>query len=120
MPTYRWRTVGAGLLLCLLGSAAASAQPPQSGTAAAARTVDAPSAFSIEAARTAAPITIDGKLDEAAWAGARPIESLTQRDPNEGQPATEATEVRFLFVKGQLTSTDNKHEQLYERYRARP
>lgn len=30
------------------------------------------------------------------------------------------TDVRFLFIKGQLTSTDDKHRQLYEKYRARP
>jgi imidazolonepropionase-like amidohydrolase len=30
------------------------------------------------------------------------------------------TEVRYLFIKGKLTSTDNKHRQLYEEYRKRP
>jgi hypothetical protein len=28
--------------------------------------------------------------------------------------------VRFLFIKGKLTSTDNKHRELYEQYRKRP
>jgi imidazolonepropionase-like amidohydrolase len=37
-----------------------------------------------------------------------------------GDPLELTTEVRFLFIKGQLTSTDNKHRQLYEEYRKRP
>ncbi|MBI1750075.1 MAG: amidohydrolase family protein [Acidobacteria bacterium] len=37
-----------------------------------------------------------------------------------GDPLEIQTEVRYLFIKGQLTSTDNKHRQLYEKYRARP
>jgi imidazolonepropionase-like amidohydrolase len=37
-----------------------------------------------------------------------------------GDPLELRTEVRYLFIKGQLTSTDNKHKQLYEKYRARP
>ena len=42
-------------------------------------------------------VTIDGKLDEAAWASATPIGDLTQSTPNEGKPATEKTEVRVLY-----------------------
>ncbi len=30
------------------------------------------------------------------------------------------TEVKYLFINGQLTSTDNKHKQLYEEFRKRP
>jgi len=37
-----------------------------------------------------------------------------------GDPLEIRTEVRFLFIRGQLTSNDNKHKQLYEKYRARP
>ncbi len=37
-----------------------------------------------------------------------------------GDPLELQTDVRYLFIKGQLTSTDNKHRQLYEKYRARP
>src|SRR5690348_2010268 len=42
-------------------------------------------------------IVLDGKLDEAAWALARPITEFTQLDPDEGKPASEKSEVRFLF-----------------------
>lgn len=30
------------------------------------------------------------------------------------------TEIRYVFVKGQQTSLDTRHKQLYEKYRARP
>jgi imidazolonepropionase-like amidohydrolase len=37
-----------------------------------------------------------------------------------GDPLEIRTELRYLFIKGQLTSTENKHHQLYEEYRKRP
>jgi imidazolonepropionase-like amidohydrolase len=37
-----------------------------------------------------------------------------------GDPLELRTEVRYLFIQGQLTLTDNKHRQLWEEYRKRP
>jgi imidazolonepropionase-like amidohydrolase len=37
-----------------------------------------------------------------------------------GDPLEIQTQVRYLFIKGQLTSTDNRHRDLYEQYRKRP
>jgi len=37
-----------------------------------------------------------------------------------GDPLEIQTEVRFLFIEGKLTSTDNRHRELYEQYRKRP
>lgn len=37
-----------------------------------------------------------------------------------GDPLAIPTEVRYLFIKGQLVDTDNKQRQLYEKYRKRP
>ena len=37
-----------------------------------------------------------------------------------GDPLEIRTEVRYLFIKGQLTSTANRHRDLYEQYRKRP
>ncbi len=37
-----------------------------------------------------------------------------------GDPLEITTQVRHLFIHGRLTSTDNKHRQLYEKYLARP
>ncbi|NIR43052.1 MAG: hypothetical protein GWN99_04065, partial [Gemmatimonadetes bacterium] len=45
---------------------------------------------------------IDGRLDDAAWALAEPITDFVQRDPDEGEPATERTEVRVLYDDGSL------------------
>jgi hypothetical protein len=42
-------------------------------------------------------ILLDGKLDEPAWIAAEPISNFTQNDPEEGKPASQRTEVRFLF-----------------------
>jgi hypothetical protein len=49
------------------------------------------------AARRVGPITLDGKLDEPDWQTARPAENFTQAQPDEGKPATQRTEVRFLY-----------------------
>jgi hypothetical protein len=51
----------------------------------------------VRAVRVSAPIHVDGVLDEAAWAAAAPLTGLRQRDPHEGEAATESTEVRVLF-----------------------
>ena len=37
-----------------------------------------------------------------------------------GDPLDVTTEVRYVFIKGQLTSTDNKQKALYEKYLNRP
>lgn len=47
--------------------------------------------------RTAAPIGIDGQLDEAAWQSATQIGDLIQREPLAGRPQTQRTEVRLLY-----------------------
>ncbi len=49
------------------------------------------------AASVSSGITIDGKLDEAAWAKATPITDFHQQQPNEGAPPTQRTEVRILY-----------------------
>ena len=37
-----------------------------------------------------------------------------------GDPLELMTDVKYLFIKGQLTSTENKHHRLYEKYLSRP
>jgi len=37
-----------------------------------------------------------------------------------GDPLELTSDVRYLFIKGQLTSTQNKHQRLYEKYANRP
>jgi hypothetical protein len=50
-----------------------------------------------QAARREGDVSLDGKLDEAAWAAAKPIGELTQSSPNEGKAPTEKTEIRILY-----------------------
>jgi hypothetical protein len=40
---------------------------------------------------------VDGHLDEEAWRAATPATRFTQRDPDEGKPATEETELRIVY-----------------------
>jgi len=47
-------------------------------------------------------IRIDGRLDESSWAAATPVTRFTQRQPQEGAPASERTEVRVLIAEDAL------------------
>jgi hypothetical protein len=47
--------------------------------------------------RSAAQITIDGALDESDWRAATPIGEIRQREPHQGEKATEGTEVKLLY-----------------------
>ncbi len=49
------------------------------------------------AARASEPITLDGRLDESVWRTAPAITEFLQSIPDEGQRASEETEVRILF-----------------------
>jgi hypothetical protein len=49
------------------------------------------------AVRTHLPITLDGILDDEAWAAAEPITGFIQSMPDAGAPATEPTVVRVLY-----------------------
>jgi len=57
-------------------------------------TEDRPRAVAVE--RTT-PIVLDGVLGEAAWSGAVPAADFRQFEPREGVPASQRTEVRFVF-----------------------
>jgi hypothetical protein len=88
--------VRAGLagVLCLV-AAPVVGQVPQSETAgvrviAAVRIPDGQS------------IRLDGVLDEPLWQGAVPAGSFVQRDPDNGAPATERTDVRILYDANRL------------------
>jgi len=47
-------------------------------------------------------IVLDGRLDEGIWARAVPAGNFIQQDPNNGEPATERTEVRIVYTKDAL------------------
>ena len=54
------------------------------------------------AARTSEPLRLDGAPDEPAWLATDSITDFRQRDPAEGQPATERTVVRLLSTAAGL------------------
>jgi hypothetical protein len=56
-----------------------------------------PGAQAVRASRVRNAITLDGTLSESAWAEASAVSDFTQREPDEGAPATERTEVRVLY-----------------------
>ena len=47
-------------------------------------------------------IVLDGTPDEAVWQQASPATNFLQRDPDNGQPASERTEVRVVFDKDRI------------------
>jgi hypothetical protein len=53
--------------------------------------------YQARAVRTARPPSIDGRLDDSAWASAEIVGKLVQREPKDGLPATEKTEIRILY-----------------------
>src|SRR6266480_2864138 len=51
----------------------------------------------VTAVRVDAGVSLDGRLDEPAWALATPVTAFLQIDPDEGGAASESTEVRVLY-----------------------
>jgi len=53
--------------------------------------------LSVQATRTSTPPRIDGRLDDAVWRDATRIDEFVQRQPLDGAPATEVTEVYIAY-----------------------
>jgi hypothetical protein len=70
-------------LVCLLIMGADDAQAQQASAASASLITSAP--------------VIDGRLDDDSWAGAQILSGFTQREPSEGRPVSERTEVRVTY-----------------------
>jgi hypothetical protein len=84
-------------LVCLFSSSIGYAQP---APAAPQNPIDYATARfdrNLPARRTTASITVDGRLDEAAWAAAEVATNFIQVQPHTGQPAVDQTEVRVLY-----------------------
>jgi Domain of unknown function (DUF5916)/Carbohydrate family 9 binding domain-like len=52
-----------------------------------------------EATRVEHPPKLDGTLDDPVWQAAKPVMEFRQQEPNEGETATEKTEVRILYTR---------------------
>lgn len=80
------RILIAAVVVCVGSTTArASAEPPE-----------------LRATFTDSLITIDGSLDEPTWQQAQVIDIFQQREPDEGAPASERTEVRVLYSRARL------------------
>ena len=51
----------------------------------------------MSAHRTSEEIKVDGVFDEAVWQTVKPIRQLYQITPDQGEPATEQSEIRILY-----------------------
>ena len=51
----------------------------------------------VRAVRATTEILLDGRMDEPVWSIAEPATAFTQRDPLEGEAASERTEVRVAY-----------------------
>jgi imidazolonepropionase-like amidohydrolase len=63
------------------------------------------------------PAQIFGLADQL---GSLEIGKIADVIVTNGDPLELTTDVKYLFIKGQLTSTDNRHKRLYEKYLNRP
>jgi len=53
----------------------------------------------VEAVRVDRAPRLDGTLNDPVWQSAKPITDFHQREPHEGEPPTEKTEVRILYTR---------------------
>lgn len=100
-----------GLLFAaiLLTSATVHADP-QSATSTASSQQPSPATVNGVSRRTMVAVRIadseeiilDGRLDESIWSRAVPAADFIQQDPNNGEPATEETEVRIIYDQDTL------------------
>ena len=70
---------------------------PPAPVGAAAITRDDRGRATMRAVRLTAPLTLDGLLDEEAYAAVEAVSGFIQQAPREGEPATEATELWVFF-----------------------
>jgi hypothetical protein len=91
-----WPLVSQVLLVCVftVGALYAQSTRPRAGTV--------PQVRIAEARRVEHPPRMDGTLNDPLWQQATPIRDFRQREPYEGQPATEGTEVRILYTRNEI------------------
>jgi hypothetical protein len=91
-------------------TAAAAAQPIR-----AVMTRDVNGRATVRAQRLAAPLALDGRLDEPYYTNYPAVSDFIQAEPQEGAPATEKTEVwvffdeRYVYVAGRCWESDPRH-----------
>jgi hypothetical protein len=91
------RVVSAFLAICALSAdtLAQTAEP-------ASQTISDQTLRIAQAVPVERPPKLDGTLDDPIWQKAIPITDFRQKEPYEGQPATEKTEVRILYIRNEI------------------
>ena len=90
MNTTRHVAPFAALALAFAAPAFAQTAPAPSDTLTMAK-------VPVRAIRLTSPVAVDGVLDEPVWQSSQPISNFTQRDPDEGAPPSQRTEVRIAY-----------------------
>ncbi len=65
----------------------------------------------VHSVRATAAIVVDGLLDDEVWLRAAPVTAFTQRDPEEGKPVSEATELRVAYDDDALYVAARLHDR---------
>jgi hypothetical protein len=90
--------LGIWVLILMVTPVSVAAQAPIADRAPGGGGIDQPRVAPTAAAtRVTTPPQLDGRLNDPVWAQAPVINTFTQRDPQEGQPASEQTEVRIVY-----------------------
>ena len=78
---------------------------------------------SVQAVQVEQEPVLDGVLDEPVWQEASPVGQFRQRNPQEGNPATEQTEVRIIYSETAIffgvTCYDSQPDRIIATQRAR-
>ena len=91
------RVVFAFLVICALGEDTLAQT-----TGRASQTTSDQTVRGAQAVRVERSPRLDGTLDDPIWQQAVPITDFRQKEPYEGQPATEKTEVRILYTRTEV------------------
>lgn len=78
----------------LLAQNGVTARTPAASHGATAHAIPSPT---VVAGRRTSDITLDGRLDDAAWSTVEPASGFRQAQPNAGDQATQRTEISLLF-----------------------
>ena len=94
------RLAASGALVLAMATGPSAQSRPSHGTVPAVQTV-----------RATAPIVVDGLLTDEAWLRAPAVTAFTQRDPEEGKPVSEGTELRVAYDGEALYVAARMHDR---------
>jgi hypothetical protein len=92
LPRLGWWVLGVLLIFLQPSIGKGGATPAQNAK-------NQATGHSAEAVRVDRAPKLDGTLDDEVWQSVKPITDFRQREPQEGEPATEKTEVRILYTR---------------------